>query len=110
MTSASADPHSTHPRNRTGGVETRLAPDEVRALAQRLRRAQGQIGGVVTMVEEGRDCTDVVYQLAAAKKALDRAGYVLLESLMRHCVTETTEPATDAADLKTLQQLFLRLS
>ena len=42
---------------------------------KRLRRAQGQIGGVIKMIEEGRDCADVVTQLAAASRALDRAGF-----------------------------------
>ena len=43
----------------------------------RLRRVQGQIGGIVRMIEEGRDCADVVTQLAAASRALDRAGFAV---------------------------------
>lgn len=88
----------------------RLTQAEIGVLTRRLRRAQGQVGGVVTMLEENRDCTEVVHQLAAAKKALDRVGYVLLESLMRHCVIDVDAQPVDDADLKTLQQLFLRLS
>ena len=38
----------------------------------RLRRAQGQLAGVISMIESGRDCTDVVTQLAAVSRALDR--------------------------------------
>ena len=44
------------------------------SVLKRLRRAQGQIGGVIKMIEDGRDCADVVTQLAAASRALDRAG------------------------------------
>ena len=44
------------------------------SVLRRLKRAQGQIGGVIKMIEEGRDCADVVTQLAAASRALDRAG------------------------------------
>ena len=40
----------------------------------RLRRAQGQLAGVIAMIEDGRDCQDVVTQLAAVSRALDRAG------------------------------------
>ena len=40
----------------------------------RLRRAQGQLAGVISMIESGRDCTEVVTQLAAVSRALDRAG------------------------------------
>ena len=42
-----------------------LAPDEKAAIVKRLRRAQGQIGGIARMVEEDRDCAAVVAQLAA---------------------------------------------
>ena len=42
------------------------------SVLRRLKRAQGQIGGVIKMIEEGRDCADVVTQLAAASRALDR--------------------------------------
>ena len=41
----------------------------------RLRRAHGQLAGVITMIENGRDCADVVTQLAAVSRALDRAGF-----------------------------------
>ena len=44
----------------------------------RLRRVQGQVGGVIRMIEDGRDCADVVTQLAAASRALDRAGFKII--------------------------------
>ncbi|MEO8899296.1 MAG: metal-sensitive transcriptional regulator [Candidatus Dormibacter sp.] len=52
-------------------------------VVKRLRRAQGQIGGVIRMIEEGRDCADVLTQLAAASRALDRAGFKLVASGLR---------------------------
>ena len=52
----------------------------------RLRRAQGQLAGVIAMVESGRDCTDVVTQLAAVSRALDRAGFKIVASGMRQCL------------------------
>lgn len=45
------------------------------AVLNRLRRAQGQLAGVISMIEQGRDCKDVVTQLAAVSRALDRAGF-----------------------------------
>src|SRR5579875_810584 len=57
---------------------------------KRLRRAQGQIGGVIRMIEEGRDCADVVTQLAAASRALDRAGFRLVASGLRDCIAHPT--------------------
>ena len=46
---------------------------DVTAVLNRLRRAQGQLRGVITMIEEGRDCREVVTQLAAVSRALDKA-------------------------------------
>ena len=53
----------------------------------RLRRAQGQLAGVIAMIENGRDCADVVTQLAAVSRALDRAGFKIVASGLRQCLT-----------------------
>ena len=55
------------------------------SVIRRLRRAQGQIGGVIKMIEEGRDCADVVTQLAAASRALDRAGFKIIATGLQQC-------------------------
>ena len=55
---------------------------------KRLRRAQGQIGGVIKMIEEGRDCADVVTQLAAASRALDRAGFKIIATGLQQCALD----------------------
>ena len=52
----------------------------------RLKRVQGQIGGIIKMIEEGRDCSDVVTQLAAASRALDKAGFKIIATGMRQCM------------------------
>ena len=44
---------------------------EMGGVLKRLKRAQGQIGGIIRMIEEGRDCKEIVTQLAAVSKALD---------------------------------------
>ena len=49
-----------------------LKPEDMGAVINRLRRAQGQLGGVLRMIDEGRDCQEVVTQLAAVSRALDR--------------------------------------
>jgi DNA-binding FrmR family transcriptional regulator len=74
----------------------------------RLRRAQGQLAGVIAMVESGRDCAEVVTQLAAVSRALDRAGFKIVASGMRQCLA-----APDGEALMTEQQMekmFLILS
>lgn len=77
----------------------------------RLRRAQGQLAGVIAMIEQGRDCKDVVTQLAAVSKALDRAGFKIVAAGMRECASGTTSdgdhtPMTEGE----LEKLFLALS
>jgi DNA-binding FrmR family transcriptional regulator len=72
----------------------------------RLRRARGQIDGVINMIETGRNCKEIVTQLAAASKALDRAGFKIVASGIRQCTNEDNAPMT--AD--ELEKLFLSLA
>ncbi|MDV7136715.1 metal-sensitive transcriptional regulator [Williamsia muralis] len=79
------------------------------AVLNRLRRAQGQLSGVITMIEAGRDCKDVVTQLAAVSRALDRAGFKIVASGMRQCINGADgdqAPLTEAE----LEKLFLALA
>ena len=78
------------------------------AVIKRLRRAQGQVGGVIKMIEEGRDCADVVTQLAAASRALDRAGFKIIATGLQECAASTD--GTADADRAQLEKLFLSLA
>jgi DNA-binding FrmR family transcriptional regulator len=75
------------------------------AVLNRLRRAQGQLAGVIAMVEAGRDCREVVTQLAAVSRALDRAGFKIVASTMRQCLSGEGAMTTDE-----LERLFLALA
>ncbi|MEP7193913.1 MAG: metal-sensitive transcriptional regulator [Actinomycetota bacterium] len=85
-----------------------LNPEEMGAVVNRLRRAQGQIGGVLRMIEEGRDCKDVITQLAAVNHALDRAGFAIISTGLRQCLREAGDD--ESVDVKTLEKLFLSLA
>jgi len=78
------------------------------SVTRRLRRAQGQIGGVIKMIEEGRDCADVVTQLAAASRALDRAGFAIIAAGLEQCASRGD--GTGDADRARLERLFLSLA
>ncbi|GAB2851686.1 metal-sensitive transcriptional regulator [Microbacterium insulae] len=80
-------------------------------IANRLRRAQGQLAGVIAAVESGRSCRDVVTQLAAVTSALDRAGFAIVSAAMRDCVTDPAG-AEEAEGLtaEELEKLFLALA
>lgn len=57
----------------------------------RLARATGQVQGVARMVDEGRHCTEVLQQIAAAQKALDGVGTIVLRNYLERCVTTAIE-------------------
>ena len=66
--------------------------EAIGVVLNRLRRAHGQLAGVISMIEQGRDCKDVVTQLAAVSKALDKAGFKIVATGLRQCLTgEATE-------------------
>lgn len=85
-----------------------LNSNDMTPVINRLRRAQGQIGGVIRLIEEGRDCKDVVTQLAAVNRALDRAGFAIVSSGMRECLS--SEEGMQAEDQATMEKLFLTLA
>ena len=85
-----------------------LDADATTAAIHRLRRAEGQIAGVVRMLEQGRDCKDVVTQLAAVSRALDKAGFSIVASGLRQCLAEGGEGAE--LDVAQLEKLFLSLA
>ena len=63
-----------------------LPPEQMGSVVNRLRRAQGQLAGVLRMIEDGRDCKDVVTQLAAVSRALDRAGFAIIATGLKQCL------------------------
>lgn len=83
--------------------------EAVGAVLNRLRRAQGQLAGVIAMIEAGRECKDVVTQLAAVSRALDRAGFKIVASGMRQCMTTAEEDAPPMTE-EELEKLFLALA
>ncbi len=84
-----------------------LDPNDMAAVVRRLKRAQGQIGGIIAMIESGRDCTDIVTQLAAVSKALDRAGFATISTGLRQCMMD---PENSQMDVASLEKLFLSLA
>ncbi|MET7378366.1 metal-sensitive transcriptional regulator [Streptomyces sp. NPDC005526] len=95
-------------------MELDLEGADLTSVLNRLRRAQGQISGVIRMIEEGRDCEDVVTQLAAASRALDRAGFAIIATGLQQCVTgvdAVPRAGEDTEQIRTrLERLFLSLA
>ncbi|HEX6310898.1 MAG TPA: metal-sensitive transcriptional regulator [Acidimicrobiia bacterium] len=78
-------------------------------LTKRLRRVEGQIRGIQAMLEDGRECRDVVTQLSAATRALESAGFRLVAAGLAYCVEHPEAAAETGYDVGELEKLFLKL-
>ena len=77
---------------------------------RRLRRVEGQVAGIVRMLEAGRDCADVVTQLSAASKALDQVGFKIVVSGLRDCFADEESAAAGGYGQEEFERLFLKLA
>jgi DNA-binding FrmR family transcriptional regulator len=85
-----------------------LDPADMTSAINRIKRARGQLDGVVRMLEEGRECEDVVTQLAAVSRALDRAGFSIVATGLQQCLA--TGDGLDSVDVRKMEKLFLSLA
>jgi len=76
-----------------------LDASELKSARDRLMRAQGQILGIVKMIDEGRDCNELLTQLSAASTALSRAGFSIIATGMAHCGNDP-EKSVERAQLE----------
>ena len=72
-----------------------------KAVLNRLSRAIGHLQSVRQMVEDGRDCSEVLIQLAAVRAALNNTGKVILKDHIEHCIVD----AVEQGDQKAIQDL-----
>ncbi len=84
-----------------------LEADTLKSVTNRLKRAQGQLSGVLRMLEEERDCADVVTQLAAVSRALDKAGFAIIAAGLEQCIVAGEDGQLDRAKL---ERVFLSLA
>lgn len=62
-----------------------------KSVINRLKRIEGQIKGVLGMMEQGKDCRDIVTQLSAARTAIDRTMGVIVSTNLEECVRNNIE-------------------
>ena len=82
-----------------------------KSVLNRLARIEGQVKSLRSMVEEGRDCSEVLIQVAAARAALDQAGRLILEDHMEHCILDAVEEGRGQEaldDLKVALKRFIK--
>lgn len=83
--------------------------DNREAVLNRLNRVEGQVRGIIRMVEDGKDCEDVLMQVAAARSAMDRIGIHIITHRMRECLTKD-KPASPEDAIAEAIEIFLRFS
>lgn len=79
-----------------------LRPSELTAALHRLKRARGQLDGVIRMIESGSECEATVNQLAAVSRALDKAGFAIISQSLWRCLNEGEASGMDTAKLEKL--------
>ncbi len=79
-------------------------PEAKKKIVNRLRRAHGQLAAVIGAVEDDAHCAQIVQQLSAVSKALDRAGFLVISSALQECLADGDVQEEDVAQL---EKLFL---
>jgi DNA-binding FrmR family transcriptional regulator len=101
---------SFHPKE----IPMQLDQEKMSGVVNRLRRAEGQLSAVRRAVEEGRDCEQIVVQLAAVSRALDKAGFAIIATGMQQCLIAQDDsdgsPQAPVLDVAKLEKLFLSLA
>lgn len=71
--------------------------ENTKSVLNRLSRAIGHLQSVKRMVEEGRDCAEVLVQIAAVRSAIDNTGKVILQDHLKHCIVEAAQEGDQQA-------------
>jgi DNA-binding FrmR family transcriptional regulator len=86
-------------------------PDDVIAdIRRRLHRVSGQLAGIERMLDDGRECKDVVTQISAATKALEQAGFKLVAAGLTYCLEHPDEAEAAGYPLDVVEKMFLKLA
>ena len=87
-----------------------MPEDVIEDVRRRLHRVAGQVKAVERMLDEGRECRDVVTQISAATKALEQAGFRLVAAGLTYCVQHPDDAAADGYALEEVQRMFMKLA
>ena len=93
-----------------GLIEMQIDQDVKSELVTRLNRIEGQIRGIEKMLEDERECRDIVTQIAAATKALEIVGFRMLAAGLTDCIAHPKKSAAAGYSITEVEKLFLKLS
>jgi DNA-binding FrmR family transcriptional regulator len=91
-----------------GDGVARLTGESTARIVNRLARVEGQIRGLQRMMEEGKDCEQILTQLAAVRSALDGVGINLISHHMKECLEDELSAQIDPATMEKAFEIFLK--
>jgi DNA-binding FrmR family transcriptional regulator len=83
---------------------------DVDAVTKRLKRIEGQIRGLINMVEGDKSCEEILIQIGSAKSALHKTGQVILEGHLHHCVLNAIHEGKEDESMKKLSSALEQFS
>jgi DNA-binding FrmR family transcriptional regulator len=83
---------------------------DVETVTNRLKRIEGQIRGIIHMIEEDRSCEEILIQIGSAKAALHKTGQVVLEGHLGHCVLNGILEGKEEETIKKLSSAIEQFS
>jgi len=83
---------------------------DVDAVTKRLKRIEGQVRGIIKMIEDDKSCEDILIQIGSAKAALHKTGQVVLEGHLHHCVLDGIREGKEDETIKKLSSAIEQFS
>lgn len=87
-----------------------LPQEVIEDVRRRLHRAGGQLQGIERMLDDSRECRDVVAQISAATKALEQVGFRMVAAGLTYCVAHPEEAEASGYPLAEVQRMFMKLA
>lgn len=83
---------------------------DVKAVVNRLKRIEGQVRGIIGMIEGDKPCEDILIQIGSVKAALHKTGQVVLEGHLHHCVLDGIRDGREEATIEKLSSAIEQFS
>ena len=108
--SHSHDDEHNHDNTHNHNVSHPHHHENTKAVLNRMSRAIGHMESIKTMIENGRDCTEVLVQIAAVRSAINNVGKIILEDHINHCIVDAVETGDEQAlkDLNDAIEKFVK--
>ncbi len=83
---------------------------DVEAVTKRLKRIEGQVRGLIKMVENDKSCEEILIQIGSVKAALHKTGQVILEGHLHHCILDGIREGNEDETIKKLSSAIEQFS